>query len=104
MNLASMQGKHTSIMGIIREQGFMSLYDGLSAGVMRQVFYASSRLGLFDTCRDMLHEYRGKTDFAGRWVTNAFDLLWFAVGVVDMQNLISNICHHVFGIHYILVW
>lgn len=66
MNLASMQGKHTSITGIVREQGFMSLYDGLAAGVMRQVFYASSRLGLFDTCRDWLHEYRGKTDFAGR--------------------------------------
>jgi solute carrier family 25 oxoglutarate transporter 11 len=66
-----MQGKHTSIMGIIREQGFMSLYDGLAAGVGRQVFYASSRLGLFDTCRDWLHEYRGKTDFAGRVVVGA---------------------------------
>lgn len=66
MNLASMQGKHTSIMGIVRDQGFKSLYDGLGAGIARQVFYASSRLGLFDTCRDMLHEYRGKTDFAGR--------------------------------------
>ncbi|KAL7477004.1 hypothetical protein ACHAW6_002823 [Cyclotella cf. meneghiniana] len=71
MNLASMQGKHTSIMGIFREQGFMSLYDGLAAGVGRQVFYASSRLGLFDTCRDILHEYRGKTDFAGRVVVGA---------------------------------
>ncbi|KAL3798392.1 hypothetical protein HJC23_005045 [Cyclotella cryptica] len=71
MNLASMQGKQTSIMGIVREQGFMSLYDGLTAGVGRQVFYASSRLGLFDTCRDMLHDYRGKTDFAGRVVVGA---------------------------------
>ena len=46
--------------------GIMGLYDGLSAGVLRQVFYATSRLGLFETFRDILHEYRGKTDFASR--------------------------------------
>lgn len=68
MNLASMQGKSTTLPQIIRQNGFLSLYDGLGAGVARQVFYASSRLGLFDTCRDMLHEVRGKTDFAGRFV------------------------------------
>lgn len=66
MNLASMQGKKFSFGAMIREQGFMSLYDGLAAGVWRQVFYASSRFGLFETCRDKLHEIRGKTDFAGR--------------------------------------
>ena len=44
----------------------MSVYDGLSAGLLRQVFYASSRFGLFETFRDRLHEYRGKTDFASR--------------------------------------
>jgi solute carrier family 25 (mitochondrial oxoglutarate transporter), member 11 len=46
--------------------GIMGLYDGLSAGVLRQVFYATSRLGLFETFRDLLHDYRGKTDFASR--------------------------------------
>ena len=46
--------------------GVMGLYDGLSAGVLRQVFYATSRLGLFETFRDILHDYRGKTDFASR--------------------------------------
>ena len=46
--------------------GIRGLYDGLSAGILRQVFYASSRFGLFETFRDMLHEYRGKTDFASR--------------------------------------
>ena len=65
-NLASMQGKTFSVSGMIRESGFMSLYDGLSAGVARQIFYATSRFGLFETFRDMLHEYRGKTDFAAR--------------------------------------
>ncbi|KAL7458980.1 hypothetical protein ACHAWC_010662 [Mediolabrus comicus] len=71
MNLASMQGKKFSFGAMIREQGFMSLYDGLAAGVWRQVFYASSRFGLFETCRDKLHEIRGKTDFAGRVAVGA---------------------------------
>ena len=44
----------------------MSLYDGLATGVARQAFYATSRFGLFETCRDILHDIRGKTDFAGR--------------------------------------
>ncbi len=66
MNLASMQGKHFSVANAIKDNGVMSLYDGLAAGIWRQVFYASSRFGLFETCRDKLHEIRGKTDFAGR--------------------------------------
>ena len=71
MNLASMQGKKFSFSGMIKQNGFMSLYDGLAAGVWRQVFYASSRFGLFETCRDKLHEIRGKTDFAGRVLVGA---------------------------------
>jgi solute carrier family 25 oxoglutarate transporter 11 len=71
MNLASMQGTKFSFMAMIRENGAMSLYDGLAAGVWRQVFYATSRFGLFETCRDILHDIRGKTDFAGRVVVGA---------------------------------
>lgn len=71
MNLASMQGKPFSFSAMIKENGFKSLYDGLSAGLWRQVFYATSRFGLFETCRDQLHEIRGKTDFAGRVVVGA---------------------------------
>ena len=65
-NLASAAGQTFSLQGMIQKQGLMSVYDGLSAGVLRQVFYATSRFGLFETFRDMLHEYRGKTDFAAR--------------------------------------
>jgi len=49
----------------------MSLYDGLAAGLWRQVFYATTRFGLFEVCRDKLHDIRGKTDFAGRVVVGA---------------------------------
>lgn len=66
MNLASAAGQTFSFKEMIKKQGWMSLYDGLSAGVARQVFYATSRFGLFETFRDLLHEYRGKTDFASR--------------------------------------
>lgn len=65
-NLASMQGEQFSFGSMIKKNGWGSLYDGLSAGILRQVFYATSRFGLFETFRDKLHEYRGKTDFASR--------------------------------------
>lgn len=66
MNLANMQGKKFSFSHMIAENGWLSLYDGLAAGVLRQVFYATARFGLFETFRDILHDYRGKTDFASR--------------------------------------
>mgnify|MGYP005995797515 CR=1 FL=1 len=39
-------------MHMVKEQGVMSLYNGLSAGILRQVFYATSRFGLFEVMRD----------------------------------------------------
>ena len=32
---------------IVRKEGFGTLYTGLSAGVLRQITYTSSRLGIF---------------------------------------------------------
>lgn len=46
MSLASMSGRPFSFKAMIAESGWMGLYDGLSAGVLRQVFYATSRFGL----------------------------------------------------------
>jgi solute carrier family 25 oxoglutarate transporter 11 len=43
----------------------------LTAGVLRQVFYATARFGLFETFRDILHERRGRTDFASRVAVGA---------------------------------
>lgn len=34
---------------IIAEDGFLSMYRGLSAGILRQLTYGLSRLGLFQT-------------------------------------------------------
>jgi solute carrier family 25 oxoglutarate transporter 11 len=51
---------------MLKKDGFMSVYAGLSAGVARQVVYATTRFGLFEIGRDLMHAYRGKTDFMAR--------------------------------------
>jgi len=53
---------------LIAKEGVSTLYAGLGAGCLRQVFYATSRYGLFETFRDALAKYR-KTDFAQRFAT-----------------------------------
>jgi solute carrier family 25 oxoglutarate transporter 11 len=51
---------------MVSERGVMSLYNGLSAGILRQVFYATSRFGLFEVMRDEYTKQMGKVDLAGR--------------------------------------
>jgi solute carrier family 25 (mitochondrial oxoglutarate transporter), member 11 len=60
------KGEVFSLSKIIKERGFMSLYAGIEAGMLREIVYATSRFGLFETFRDALHEYRGHTDLAAR--------------------------------------
>jgi solute carrier family 25 oxoglutarate transporter 11 len=50
---------------IIKQEGVSALYNGLSAGVIRQVFYATSRFGLYETLRDFFAKYR-ETDIISR--------------------------------------
>lgn len=67
MNLASMQPGYAKVsfpkfaLQMIRKNGTLSLYDGLSAGTTRQIFYATSRFGLFETFRDIIRTRRGGT-------------------------------------------
>lgn len=72
MNLASLQNpgvKPPNFLSFfsktVKESGFFSLYNGLGAGIWRQVFYASSRYGLFQTLRDTLAKHR-EVDFFTR--------------------------------------
>ena len=51
---------------LIATEGVGSLYAGLGAGCLRQIFYATSRYGLFETFRDTAAKYR-ETDFAQRF-------------------------------------
>ena len=74
MSLASLQPGYKPVSFFkfasqnIAKNGFASLYNGLSAGVTRQIFYATSRLGLFEVYRDKLLDIRGKIGFAERLV------------------------------------
>lgn len=52
----------------IESDGIGSLYKGLGAGMWRQLFYATARLGLFEVYRDIMAKYR-ETDFVSRLIT-----------------------------------
>ena len=52
---------------MIAKEGVAGLYSGLSAGIIRQVFYASSRFGLFEVFRDTMAKYR-ETDIWSRLI------------------------------------
>jgi len=43
---------------LIKAEGATGLYAGLGAGITRQIFYATSRFGLFEVFRDKIAEYR----------------------------------------------
>lgn len=71
MNLATMSGNPPTgfvpfMRDLVRARGFMSLYDGLGAGMMKQVVYATSRIGLFEVMRDEYKLKYGSVDFLGR--------------------------------------
>lgn len=53
---------------MVKEEGALSLYNGLSAGLLRQIFYATSRFGLFEVIRDELAKVR-ETDMLSRFAS-----------------------------------
>jgi solute carrier family 25 oxoglutarate transporter 11 len=73
MNLATATGGAQQLsftkylVTTIKNDGVKSLYSGLSAGLLRQLFYATSRFGLFEVFRDELAKHR-ETDFLSRLV------------------------------------
>eukprot|EP01064_Diplonema_japonicum_P008478 TRINITY_DN15943_c0_g1_i1.p1 TRINITY_DN15943_c0_g1~~TRINITY_DN15943_c0_g1_i1.p1 ORF type:complete len:334 (+),score=83.79 TRINITY_DN15943_c0_g1_i1:87-1004(+) len=67
MSLANTSGSSTGSLvpfakEIVRKEGVGALYKGIGAGTLRQVFYATSRFGLFEVFRDMITDYRGMKD------------------------------------------
>jgi len=47
---------------IIQQEGFFNMYNGLSAGLLRQATYTTTRLGVYTKCLDVLKERnQGKT-------------------------------------------
>lgn len=67
MNISGSQKSFSAFAGgLVKTEGVGTLYQGLSAGMLRQVPYATTRFGLFETMRDVMAKYR-KTDFAQRF-------------------------------------
>lgn len=72
MSLASSQPGYVPMsffrfgMKTVAEKGVWSAYEGLAAGCTRQIFYATSRFGLFEVFRDKLHDLRGSVGPAER--------------------------------------
>lgn len=72
MNLASVQNPGVSVSlpsfttQTIKEKGFMSLYNGVAAGMWRQTIYTSSRIGLFQLIRDAYAKSGGEVNFLSR--------------------------------------
>ncbi|KAJ1486567.1 mitochondrial carrier domain-containing protein [Baffinella frigidus] len=64
MSLATATGNTTGLgfvpffREIVRQEGALALYNGLSAGFTRQLFYCTARLGLYDVMRDQVQTYR----------------------------------------------
>jgi len=64
MNLATATGNTTGLgfvpffREIVQKEGAMALYNGLSAGFTRQIFYATARIGFYDLIRDQVKKYR----------------------------------------------
>lgn len=57
IQVAAAEGKATNPFSIgstlVKEEGFFALYNGLSAGLTRQVVYTGARLGLYDAFTGM---------------------------------------------------
>ena len=87
MNLATASGNAKVsfipyLTSTIKTHGVLNLYSGLGAGLLRQVFYSTSRYGFFEVFRDELAKHR-PTDFLSRLVAgvtsggNSFNLLFY---------------------------
>ena len=74
MNLAHMSGAKNMPKGtfgfisqLVKNEGVGTLYKGFWAATLRQVCYATSRLGLFEVFRDLISSQNGgKVDFSTR--------------------------------------
>ena len=77
MSLASaggekVQGLLPFAKQMVQKEGVGSLYKGIGAGTLRQIFYATSRFGLFEVFRDKIAERRGgEVDFVTRLVAGS---------------------------------
>lgn len=51
---------------LIKNEGVLSLYKGLSAGLLRQATYTTARMGLFNQFSAMVKDEHGNSSFAAK--------------------------------------
>jgi hypothetical protein len=60
---------------IIKNEGFFSMYNGLSAGLLRQATYTTARMGLFRTISDSMAEPGKTLPFYKKVLAGMFEFL-----------------------------
>lgn len=50
---AKYQGVFGTMVTIVKTEGPRNLYNGLLAGLQRQIFFSSIRIGLYDTMKQL---------------------------------------------------
>ncbi|KAG5520133.1 hypothetical protein PMAC_001209 [Pneumocystis sp. 'macacae'] len=53
-------GVITTITNVIRNEGFKSMYSGLTASILRQATYSTIRFGVYERLKDIVTEKKGK--------------------------------------------
>ncbi|EME26764.1 Mitochondrial 2-oxoglutarate/malate carrier protein [Galdieria sulphuraria] len=56
---ADHRGFSSAVVTIVRREGFFGLYQGLSAALLRQVTYTTTRLGVFGVVKEQLSTHSG---------------------------------------------
>ena len=59
---------------MVKNEGFLTVYQGLGAGIVRQIFYATSRFGLYEVtpCTPCARARRTRTTYAHDVLAGAY--------------------------------
>uniref|UniRef100_A0A3Q1AIS0 Solute carrier family 25 member 10 n=2 Tax=Amphiprion TaxID=80969 RepID=A0A3Q1AIS0_AMPOC len=84
-------------VNVVRREGYLALYSGLSASLCRQMTYSLSRFGIYETVRDKVNrKNKGLMPFYQKVLLGAFG--GFAGGFIGTPADLVNLFHvpHVF--------
>ncbi|KAM3598032.1 uncharacterized protein V6R79_012571 [Siganus canaliculatus] len=77
-------------VNVVRREGFLALYNGLSASVCRQMTYSLTRFAIYETVRDKMNkEHKGPMPFYQKVLLGAFG--GFAGGFIGAPADLVNV-------------
>uniref|UniRef100_A0AAQ6A0L4 Solute carrier family 25 member 10 n=1 Tax=Amphiprion ocellaris TaxID=80972 RepID=A0AAQ6A0L4_AMPOC len=90
-------------VNVVRREGYLALYSGLSASLCRQMTYSLSRFGIYETVRDKVNrKNKGLMPFYQKVLLGAFGGMWCNTSAQSIPNLslylkLKQLCYaHVF--------